>query len=53
MGLQILLLIVPLDFIGLLKKLRLKFRPLKKKVGDRPRPPHEKGPAPKKIIFFI
>jgi hypothetical protein len=22
-------------------------------VGDRPLPPHEKGPAPKKIIFFI
>jgi hypothetical protein len=22
-------------------------RPLKKIVGDRPRPPHEKGPAPK------
>jgi hypothetical protein len=28
-------------------------RPLKKKVGDRPRAPHEKGPAPKQIIFFI
>jgi hypothetical protein len=28
-------------------------RPLKKIVGDRPRPPHEKGPAPKNILFFI
>jgi hypothetical protein len=25
----------------------------KKIVGDRPRPPHEKGPTPKNILFFI